>query len=72
MKAYAYLLLFLLCLLCLLLTQYKSPDGFMSTDEAFKESVKFLTNELSTTGDAERKQKIVNAINYINFIKTLF
>jgi len=70
MKAYAYLLI--LFLLCLLLTQYKRLDGFMSADETFKQTVTFLKLELTATTDPDRKQRIVNAINYINFIKTLF
>jgi hypothetical protein len=71
MKRYLLILLFLVCLL---LTQYKRFDGFISTttDESFKQTVIFLKNELSKTEDPERKEKIVNAINYINFIKTLF
>jgi hypothetical protein len=70
MKAYAYLLI--LFLVCLLLTQYKRLDGFMSTDDSFKQAVIFLKNEISAIDDPRRKEKIVNAINYINFIKTLF
>jgi hypothetical protein len=71
MKADDYLLIFLF-LVCLLLTQYKRLDGFMSADETFKQTVTFLKLELTTTTDPDRKQRIVNAINYINFIKTLF
>jgi hypothetical protein len=71
MKAYEYLLFLFLLLLCLLLTQYKR-DGFVTIDDSFKQSVIFLKNEISTTDDPEKKTKIVNAINYINFIKTLF
>jgi len=72
MKAYDCLLL-LLFLVCILLTQYKiKGEGFMSNDDYFKQSVTFLKNELSIIDDPEKKQKIVNAMNYINFIKTLF
>jgi len=71
MKGYEYILLLFLFLVCLLLTQYKR-EGFMSTDDSFKQTVTFLKNELSTIDDPEKKTKIVNAINYINFIKTLF
>jgi hypothetical protein len=69
MKTYTLILLFLVCLL---LTQYKRLDGFTTNEDDFKQMVTFLKNEISTTDDPERKQKIVNAINYINFIKTLF
>ena len=68
MKAYCLLLLFLVCIL---LTQYKR-EGFVTTDDSFKQAVTFLKNELSIIEDPEKKQKIVNAMNYINFIKTLF
>jgi hypothetical protein len=70
MKAYDCLLL-LLFLVCILLTQYKR-EGFINKDEYFKQTVTFLKKELSLIQEPEKKQKIVNAMNYINFIKTLF
>jgi len=67
MKVY----LIILFLVCLLLTQYKR-EGFMSKDTAFKQAVIFLKKEYDIINDAEKKLKIINAMNYINFIKTLF
>lgn len=72
-------------ILCLLLTQYKRVDGFMSKDEYFSQAITSLRNEsglllyeLKDTGLSKKQrgkidkklEKINNAINYINYLKT--
>ena len=64
-------ILILLFLLCLLLTQYKVKDGFDNQDSLDK-AIKYVKDEIEETIDPERRQKLVNANNYIYFIKTLF
>lgn len=63
-------ILILLFLLCLLLTLYKARDGF--TEDTLTKASSYLTDEIKETKDPERRQKLVNANNYIYFIKTLF
>jgi len=64
-------ILILLFLLCLLLTQYKPRDGFNNPEESFNKATTYINAEINETTDPERRQKLVNANNYITFIKTL-
>ncbi len=64
--------LFLSFVLCLLLTQYKRLDGFMNRDDYFTQATTCLKNEIKITEDERKREKLVNAINYIKFVKTLF
>jgi hypothetical protein len=64
-------ILILLFLLCLLLTQYKPRDGFNNPEDSFNQATAYINAEINETTDPERNQKLVNANNYIAFIKTL-
>ena len=64
------ILLFLLFLICLLLTQYKVRDGFNQHD-SLDHASSYINNEIDQTTDPEKRQKLLNANNYITFIKTL-
>ena len=62
-------ILILLFLLCLLLTQYKVKDGFNQHDSLNNAST-YINDEIIQTTDPEKRQKLLNANNYITFIKT--
>jgi hypothetical protein len=62
-------ILILLFLLCLLLTQYKVKDGFNQHDSLNNAST-YINDEITQTTDPEKRQKLLNANNYITFIKT--
>jgi hypothetical protein len=63
-------ILILICLLFLILIQYKVKDGF-DNKNALSNATKYINDEIKETTDPERRQKLVNANNYIYFIKTL-
>ena len=62
-------ILILLFLLCLLLTQYKVKDGFNQHD-ALNNASTYINDEITQTTDPEKRQQLLNANNYITFIKT--
>lgn len=63
-------ILILLFLLCLLLTQYKVKDGFNNPLDSLNHASSYINNEIDQTTDPEKRQKLLNANNYITFIKT--
>jgi len=46
-------------------------EGFTNPSDCLSSANKHLILELSESKDPEKRQKIVNAINYIDFIKTI-
>jgi hypothetical protein len=65
------LIILILFLLSLLLTQYKVKDGFNNPEDSLNSATTHINAEINETTDPERRQKLVNANNYIAFIKTL-
>jgi hypothetical protein len=63
-------ILILLFLLCLLLTQYKVKDGFNNQHDSLNNASTYINDEITQTTDPEKRQKLLNANNYITFIKT--
>ena len=67
-------ILFLISFLFLVTIYFnrKTRDGFITPQESLTEANKFMLSQLKYTNETEKKEKILNAINYIKFIKTLF
>ena len=63
-------ILILLFFLCLLLTQYKVKDGFNNPYDSLNNASTYINDEINQTTDPEKRQKLLNANNYISFIKT--
>jgi hypothetical protein len=59
-------------LVLLSLLRYKLRDGFTDPYDSLNKANDFINKEIEETTDPEKRQKLVNANNYIYFIKTKF
>ena len=51
---------------------YKVKENFNNPYDSLSKATSYINEEIKESTDPERIQKLVNANNYINFIKTLF